>query len=61
MTEPEIDFDAVADELAIIELWDGLPDYCRTTKFWQQIVTMCPTALLHKLKPIDNKEHNTNG
>ncbi len=53
MTDGDYDFNYAADELAIIELWDGLPDYCRTTKFWQQIVAMCPTALLSKLKPID--------
>lgn len=61
MIDPEIDFDAAADELAIIELWDSLPDHCKTQKLWEQIKDKYPTALLSKLKPTDNKEHTTNG
>jgi hypothetical protein len=61
MIDPEIDFDAAADELAIIELWDALPDRCKTQKLWEQVKDKHPTAPLSKLKPIDNKDSISNG
>jgi hypothetical protein len=61
MSDQEIDFDEAADELAIIELWDALPDRSKTQKLWEQIKDKYPTAPLSKLKPIDNKDNTTNG
>jgi hypothetical protein len=60
MSNQEIDFDAAADELSIIELWDALPDRCKTQKLWAQIKDKYPTAPLSKLKPAKNKD-DTNG
>jgi hypothetical protein len=61
MTDEEIEFKAAADELAIIELWDALPDRCKTQKLWEQIKDKYPTAPLSKLKPTKNKDNTTNG
>jgi hypothetical protein len=55
MSDQEIDFDAAADELAIIELWDSLPDRCKTQKLWQQIKDKHPTAPLSILKSTKDK------
>jgi hypothetical protein len=61
MIDPDIDFNEAADELAIIELWDALPDSCKTQKLWQQIKDKYPTAPLHKLKSTKDKGDTTNG
>lgn len=58
--DEEIDFDATADELAIIELWDSLPDRCKTQKLWEQIKDKYPTAPFDKLKPTDKKDKTNN-
>ncbi|MGZ8952969.1 MAG: hypothetical protein ACXW01_15140 [Methylobacter sp.] len=61
MIDEKIDIDTTADELAIIELWDALPDRCKTQKFWEQIKDQYPEAPLDKLKPTRNKGNKTNG
>jgi len=44
MTDGDYDFNYAADELAIIELWDALPDRCKTQKILAQIKDKYPTA-----------------
>ncbi len=61
MTDEDVYFQKAADELEIIELWDNLPDRCKTQKIWEQIKDKYPTAPLHQLIPIDNKDNKTNG
>ena len=61
MIEDDTYFQESADSLALITLFDALPDYCLTPKFWQRVGALCPAALLDKLQSIDKKDTPTNG
>jgi hypothetical protein len=61
LTDGDYDFDYAADEQALIELWDALPDHCKTQKLWEQIKDKYPTAPFSILKPTKDKDDTTNG
>jgi hypothetical protein len=44
------EYDAKSHELEIIELWDSLPDYCKTPQILEKVKTMASPILLDKLK-----------
>ncbi len=43
------DYDTNSNELEIIELWDSLPDYCKTPKTLEKIKSLASQTLLDKL------------
>ena len=43
------DYDAKLYELEILQLWDNLPDYCKTAQTLEKIKAMTSQSLLNKL------------
>ncbi len=43
------DYEAKLYELEILQLWDNLPDYCKTAQTLEKIKTMTSESLLNKL------------
>ena len=43
------DYEAKLYELEILQLWDNLPDYCKTAKTLEKIKAMTSQSLLNKL------------
>lgn len=60
MFDIKIDFQAAADQLKIILLWDQLPDHCKTQGLLEQIKGMETALILNQLKPTNNNRIITN-
>ena len=43
------DYEAKLYELEILQLWDNLPDYCKTEQTLEKIKAMTSQSLLNKL------------
>jgi hypothetical protein len=43
------DYEAKLHELEIIQLWDNLPDYCKTAQTLEKIKAMAGPSFLNKL------------
>ena len=42
-------YEAALYETEIIQLWDRLPDYCKTARLWEKVKEMASPSLLSKL------------
>lgn len=49
MKEPYIDYEGLALEYQLTAIVDNLPDTCKTQRFWAQLRSVCPDALLNTL------------
>ncbi|MEY3107279.1 MAG: hypothetical protein RIT35_1457 [Pseudomonadota bacterium] len=43
------DYETIFYEAEIIQIWDSLPDYCKTLDLWNKIKEMANPSLLCKL------------
>ena len=50
MIDDDTYFNESAESQALFTLFDALPDYCLTQKFWGQVEKLCPDDLIHKLQ-----------
>ena len=44
------DDETAANLLAVIELYDALPEHCRTQTFWQRLKALCDPDLFNTLQ-----------
>lgn len=51
------DDETAANLLAVIELYDALPEYCKSATFWQRLRSLCTPELFNALQPRQGLNH----